>query len=308
MNLQEMQRQIKDNELKDLYIFIGEEIAVQKVYIQKIGSIKSLQVQYVDSYKSIYGNIVNNDLFNLKKLYVIVDDDDILKQEDSWDKIKTNGNMIIFKFNNLDKRSKFYKYFEKDIVEFDKLSDEILKNYIKREVPLNDNNCKRLIEICGNNYNQILLEIDKIKNFEDARFQDSFDQVFEVLDSLGAFHKEVSDVVFKFVEAVVERNTKQIYDLQKQLKINNEPVLKIIGLLYSNIKTILLIQSCKSNDICKTTGLQSNQVYYNKDKTGYYSTGELVRALRILQKLESGIKTGKIEEQFALDYFIVSVI
>lgn len=82
------------------------------------------------------------------------------------EKINTNGNIIIFKFNELDKRSKFYKQFENGIVEFNKLSDEILIQYIQRELPLSNQNCKKLIDICNSNYNQILLEINKIKQFQ----------------------------------------------------------------------------------------------------------------------------------------------
>lgn len=87
-----------------------------------------------------------------------------------------------------------------------------------------------------------------------------------------------------------------------------ESNIKLLSLLYNNIKTILLIQSCKSTDICKTTGLQNNQVYYNKNKTGYYTIGELVYALKIIQKTEEGIKTGKIDEPIAVDYVLVNIL
>ena len=82
----------------------------------------------------------------------------------------------------------------------------------------------------------------------------------------------------------------------------------MLNLLYNNFRTILLIQSCKSNDICKTTGLQNNQVYFNKDKVGYYTIRELVLALRIIQKTEEAIKTGKIDEELSLDYVLVNIL
>lgn len=81
-----------------------------------------------------------------------------------------------------------------------------------------------------------------------------------------------------------------------------------MSLLYNNFKIILLIRSCKSNDISKTTGLKSNEIYFNKDKTGYYSIGELVNALRIIQKTEEGIKTGKIDEEISIDYVLNNIL
>ena len=142
MNLQELQKQIIDNKIDNLYIFLGEEIAIQKIYINKIAEIKNLEIQYIEEYKQIHNSLKVQDLFNTKKLYVILDDVDITKQEKVWEEINPNENIIIFKYNNLDKRNKFYKQFENKIVEFNKLSDEVLIKYIQKEISLNNQNCK----------------------------------------------------------------------------------------------------------------------------------------------------------------------
>ena len=226
MNIQELQKQIIDKELNNLYVFLGEEIAIQKIYINKIAEIRNLEIQYVEEYKQIHNSLNVNNLFDIKKLYVILDDLDILKQEEVWKDIKPNGNIIIFKYNNLDKRNKFYKQFENNIVEFNKLSDEVLTKYIQKEVPngtnLTDINCKKLIDICGSSYNQILLELDKLKHYYDYWLQGGASPdnniVFNVLNEQGAFHKEISDITFTFIEKVITRDIKQVYELQKQLK------------------------------------------------------------------------------------------
>ena len=223
MNIQELQKQIIDKQLNNLYVFLGEEIAIQKLYINKIAEIKNLEIQYVEEYKQIHNSLTVNDLFGSKKLYVILDDLDILKQENVWQDIKPNGNIIIFKYNNLDKRNKFYKQFENRIVEFNKLSDEVLIKYIKNYLPaLNENNCKKLIDICNSSYNQILLEIDKIRNYIDYPYETPFDKdlnnTFIQLEQKGAFHKEISDITFTFIEKVIIRDIQQVYKLQKQLK------------------------------------------------------------------------------------------
>ena len=223
MNIQELQKQIIDKQLDNLYIFLGEEIAIQKIYINKIAEIKNLEIQYVEEYKQIHNSLKVQDLFNAKKLYIILDDLDIIKHEEVWQDLKLNkylnGNIVIFKYNNLDKRNKFYKQFENNIVEFNKLSDEVLIKYIQKEIPLTDGICKKLITICNSSYNQILLEIDKIKNYAykyDGMVETT--SLFNELDKQGAFHKEVSDITFTFIEKVITRNIEQVYELQKQLK------------------------------------------------------------------------------------------
>lgn len=308
MNLQELQKQIINKNFDNLYIFLGDEIAVQKIYINKIKEITGLELQYVEDLKSIYNKLSSNNIFNVKKLYVVIDDIDLTKQEKIWQDLqsKINDNIIIFKYNNLDKRSKFYKYFTQKIVEFNKLSNEVLTQYIKKEISLNNKNCEELINICGNNYNQILLEIDKIKNYSNPL--DSDDYLFEQLNNQGAFHKEISDITFEFIEKVLKRDIKAIYELRKKLIQIGESNIKLLSLLYTNFKTILLIQSCNSKDICKTTGLQYYQVKYNQDKLDYYTISELVNILRNIQKVEKGIKTGTIDEVISLDYLLVNIL
>lgn len=223
MNLQELQKQIINKQLNNIYIFTGEEIAVQKIYINKIAEINNLEIQYVEDFKSIYNKLNVNDIMNIKKLYVIIDDIEYTKQEKVWqEKINANGNILIFKFNELDKRSKFYKQFENDIVEFNKLSDEILIQYIQKETILNKENCKKLINICNSNYNQILLEIDKLKNWDyyiaNGDVLPNDDNRFQLLEKFGAFHKEISDITFEFIEKVLKRDIKAAFDLQKKLR------------------------------------------------------------------------------------------
>ena len=224
MNIQELQKQIIDKQLDNLYVFLGEEIAIQKIYINKIAEIKNLEIQYIEEYKQIHNSLNVNNLFDAKKLYVILDDLDILKQENVWQEINPNGNIIIFKYNNLDKRNKFYKYFEQQIVEFNKLSDEVLTKYIQKELSLNELHCKKLIDICSSSYNQILLELDKLKNYISIYNKDNsmgsteFNALFDELNNKGAFHKEISDITFTFIEKVITRDIKQVYELQKQLK------------------------------------------------------------------------------------------
>lgn len=307
MNIQELQKQIINKQLDDIYLFLGDEIAIQKIYINKIAEITNLEIQYVEEFKKIYNKLNSNDILNTKKLYIILDDIDFIKQEKVWPIIKTNGNILVFKYNNLDKRSKFYKAYENKIVEFNKLSPDILKQYIKKDINLSDENCNKLINICDSNYNQILLEIDKIKNIENEQLND-YNDIFEYLDKSGAFHKEISDITFEFIEKVLIRDIKSVYNLRKQLKQINESNIKLLSLLYTNFKTILLIQSCNSTDICKTTGLQYYQVKYNKDKTKFYTIGELVNALRIIQQIEKGIKSGTIDEVISLDYLLVNIL
>lgn len=309
MTIQDIQKQIISKQLDNVYIFVGEEIAIEKIYINKLAQINDMQIEYVDSYTQIKNRLKSTNLFNETKLYVVIDDNEFTKAELIWGQLDylESPNIIVFKYNTLDKRSKFYKHYENKIVEFNKLSDDVLTHYIQKEIPLNNENCKKLINICNNNYNQILLEIDKIKNVDDARLTD-YNDIFEYLDNCGAFHKEISDITFEFVDKVLKRKIKSVFELQKQLHQIDESNIKLLSLLYTGFKTVLLIQSCKSNDICKTTGLQYYQVKYNQEKVNIYSTNELVCILKLIQYIEESIKIGTIDEAISIDYLLVNIL
>ena len=77
-------------------------------------------------------------------------------------------NMLIHLLTIVDKRTKFYKAYKDAIIEFERLSDTMLKKYIQKEIKLSERNTERLIDVCEHDYGRILLEIDKIKRYVDA--------------------------------------------------------------------------------------------------------------------------------------------
>jgi hypothetical protein len=71
---------------------------------------------------------------------------------------------------------------------------------------------------------------------------------------------------------------------------------------------VLLIQCCSGSDIANTTGLDKGQIYFNKKYVGVYDTGTLVKGVKLLEKVISGIKSGWIDEKYSLYYAIVNII
>ena len=57
-----------------------------------------------------------------------------------------------------------------------------------------------------------------------------------------------------------------------------------------------------------TLFLKKRTCNLTKDKVGKYTTGELVKILKLIQKIEEGIKTGLIEETISLDYLLVNIL
>ena len=170
MNITDVKTDIKNKKIKPYYIFAGEEIEIQRIYINKIAEVLGYSVVRVDHIADVWAEIISPTLFGKSCVYVVRDDKDL--QEDilsaQIERNNLNGNIIINLLTTVDKRTKFYKANSDKIVLFERLSDEVLKKYIKKEITLNNANCERLIAICESDYSRILLEIDKIKRYYDA--------------------------------------------------------------------------------------------------------------------------------------------
>ena len=245
-------------------------------------------------------------LISTPKCYVIRDDVEFTKEESIWGNLEgiIGQNLVIWVFTSLDKRSKFYKQFKNLICEFNHLSEDVLLKYVQKEINLTEHNARYLIQLCGNDYSRILLEIDKIKHLA---FQEDYDWAFNVLLEKGTIYQPPRDAIFMWVDAVLKRQKLAAFGLLQECIEIGEASLTLISVLYNNAKQVLQVQSCESKDIVNTSGLTAWQVKCAKDKMGYYTNRELVNMLKIIQEVEKNIKIGLISEDISVPYILVSI-
>ena len=313
MNIADVKTDIKNKKIRPYYIFAGEEIEIQRIYINKIAEVLGYEVVRVECIADVWSSIITPTLFDKPCVYVVRDDKDLLQNEKLNEKLNSeienlNGNVIINLITTVDKRTKWYKSNSAKIVLFERLSDEVLIKYIQREITLNKRNCERLIAICENDYSRILLEIDKIKSFINFLPESDCNKVFESFVADGVIHTPPKDAIFDLVDAILKRQIDRVYDLLEQCYAVGEANMVILSVLYNNAKQVLQVQACESSDIAKSTGLTSWQVKCAKDKCGFYSIGELVDILRLIQKIQKGIITGQIEDSMSVEYLLVNIL
>ena len=310
MTVVDVKKQIQDNSLCNYYIFTGDEVEVQRIYINKIAEVKGYPVIRAECISDIWGDMINPSIFAENAVYVVRDDKELVNLSPLQSQIDSGAigdNILIHQMTSVDKRTKYYKQNADRIVVFEHLSDDMLKKYIRKQITLNDANCERLIAICENDYSRILLEIDKIKWYV-AHNDMNYDEGFEYLVNEGVIYTPPQDAIFDLVDAILKRQVNKVYDLLYQSYAVGEANMVILSVLYNNAKQVLQVQSCASLDICKSTGLNAFQVKCAKDKMNYYSIGELVYMLKKIQKIQKGIITGAIDDNISVEYLLVSVL
>ena len=318
MELVDLMKSISCNSIPHFLILYGEEQKIIDIYIQNI--VKSVYGKKVVVY-NVSQAIKDNGKKSLDKsikVYVVTEDTAFLTKDESWENVRKSmhKNYVILRYHALDKRSAFVKKNQQNIVEFSHLSDDVLQQYIQRDLPdLSDKNVSKLISYCNNDYGRILMEIDKIWQAQSSRLSnfninlDSND-CFEELDKQGLFHKEIGDITFELTDAVLGGYTELAIKKLDEAKRKGEPAMMIASILYNGFRNLLAYQGLGSNKqgAIERTGLSKGDIWRCSKNVGGYSIEEVKRNMLICQNIESGIKTGTVDEDIALEYLVLSCL
>ena len=299
--------QIMKNKLSNFYIFTGTELGIQKIYLEQISKVLKLPIIRADSVMDIHSQCTAKSLFGDSfNIYVIRDDKEIMKHENIYQTLSNDirGNVIILLYEKIDKRLNFGKYFKDSIVEFEKLTPTILNSYIKKASGLSNENASRLSNEVSGCYDLAMFECDKISRYSKIH-RISADESFEDLLARGVIYQPEESDVFKFTDAVCSGDIKSAFNIARVLQDNKVSAIQVLGTLYNSLKSVLLIQCCSGKDIADITGLDGGQIYFNKKYVGVHNTGMLVQAVQLLIDVIAGIKSGWIDEKYAVNYTMI---
>lgn len=311
MNLAELKKCIVERQFDNVYIFTGDEIKIMNIYIHQIADLQNRKVVRRDTVGEIFKTLQVSRLTMDSNVYVILDDMDFIKQEKYWEQLmtSTNNHTIILVYSSMDKRGKFYKQYKDKVCEFEKLNEGVLAKYIQREVALKEDTARKLAVMCDNSYNRILMEVDKLKHLMQVNSNMTAEQVLDLMIKDGLIYTTKTDLVFEIVDAICKRDVQKTLDLLSDLDIIKDPPIAVLSLLYTNIKSMLLVRVCpQGSKVVETTGLTGWQIKMAYEKGYNYEPNELLDIMGIIKYIDEAIKIGRIEPQYALPYLITQVM
>lgn len=317
MELLHLMKKISQNDIPHFLILFGEEQKILDIYVEHILSATKGKRICKDSVSSVMQSVGKKSLDKSIKVYTVIDDVDFLTADKKWDSVKQSlkRDYLILRYHSIDKRSAFIKHNKQDSVEFSHLSKDVLCQYISRDLPdLSEENATKLIEYCGGDYGRILMEIDKITQYNEyiANLTNgiSVNDCFEELDNQGLFHKEIGDITFELTDAVLGGYPEKAIQKLDEAKRKGEPAMRIVTILYSGFRNLLAYQGLGKNrkEAMERTGLTKGEIWGCNKNMGGYNLIELRRNMLLCQKVESGIKMGNIDEDIALDYLVLNCL
>lgn len=305
MNIAELKKDMKANNLAGLYIFTGEEIYIRNLYIEQIVDLGFIWKE-LPTVAELFKSVGTTKLIQKPTLYVIRDDMDFIKQDSTvWDKlvawVNNSVNKVILIYNNIDKRNKFFKTFEENTVKFEKLSETVLLKYLQKEADISRENALDLIHRCDSNFNLCLLELNKVIMFSLSN-NISIDEAYKKCCADRVVLDLPKESLEKYITAVMNKDFSLAIEISNDFDFTEEPPLKILAFLYNSFEALFAVVAYESGLSLKKNESGANfWAVKNAEIFGIKWQIKQVRDMMdFIQFLESGIKMGIVSADVAI--------
>lgn len=295
MNIVELQKAIKANKLDNLYVFTGDNIGLQNIYVSKFPNV--MRIQEIEEVKT---RLTTRDIFdNTVYTYVVRDDYEFFNNKSNIELIKTfKYHKVILLFTEVDKRSVWYKELKDYIVEFKQMTRKQLTKVIQDEIDTADEKfIDAIIDRCNFDYSQIINTCDQL-NLISGRF------TLKLLDSICP--PPVDANVFAMFTYMMRGDKQCYYELERLLSVG-EPVLRILGALTKGIDDTYTCLKYDAKYCEENLGIKS-WIWKTKRNGCNLSTQQLELVGKSLNICKDYIINGVLPEDLAIKYIMFEII
>lgn len=309
MDITELKQELLDGKVRSTYVFTGDELALQDVYIDKIKELSGLEIVRVETLLSIFSKVTAKTLFKIQpKIYIIRNDEYYYKTESAWKQFlecqNFRGNIVILLYSGVENKSKFCNAHENILTRFDFIGDSMLVNRLQATTGMPAAYCADIVKKCGCNYGRIKNELYKLNVYAVVNHWD-YNMAYLQSKKCDLIHEDIGDIIFEFTNAVESRNIKKAYELWPKMKYTGDGPMRVLSVLYNSFRQILMVQSTPPNQQTEEVlGMTKGQIFITSQKCFKYNIYEVVNIVKTLRYLEKGIKIGTIAEDYAMDYLM----
>lgn len=298
----------------NLYLIVGEDQELVNFYLNKImkeiGLDEDKKINYdmnTSSISDILDEVSMISLFSSEKV-VIGYNFDISKINDNdrdyliryLNNNNSNDRYIILIAGRVDGRNKDYKIFKDkfkiiDLLQVDNDKDiyKYIEDYIKdRGYKIDKYNLDYLVELLGNDINNINNEIDKIMLYL------SDDKIIsrEIIDKLVS--DNIDNIMYEFTNAVLDKDYDKISKMYNDFKIENVGYDYLIGSLGNALRGALVIkmlynQGNTNSEIANFIGKKEFYVKKMIERLYNYTVDDLCMMIDKLGIIDREYKSGK---------------
>ena len=314
---------IRNGQYKTMYLLYGDEAYLKKQYKDKL--IKALVAEGDTMNFSAYeGKGINpKELIDLaetlpffaERRVILVENSGFFKNscDDLAEYLLEPAASTCFLFveEEVDKRSKMYKAVAKagKAVEFGTQNEELLTRWIlsrlkKENKNITGNVMQLFISKTGTDMGNIDRELEKLLCYTMGR------DVIKAEDVEAITTEQVTNKIFDMVNAIAEHEQKKALDFYYDLLTLKEPPMRILFLITRQFQILMSLKDMGSKGFDQSTiaskvGIPPFAVRKNQAQAKGFTTEQLKQAIRDGVELEESVKTGRMNEQMAVELFIV---
>lgn len=218
---------------------------------------------------------------------------------------------FLFVEEEVDKRSKMYKAVKKlgSVVEFSAQSEELLTRWIVSRLKKEGKNItgsvlQLFLSKTGTDMGNIDRELEKLVCYALDR------DVITAEDVEAVVTEQTTNKIFEMVNAIAEHNQRKALDLYYDLLTLKEPPMRIMFLISRQFQILFNIRDMSARGLdnatmAKVAGVPPFAVKRNVSQAKGFTMQQLKQALRDGAEFEEAVKTGRMNDQMAVELFIM---
>lgn len=314
---------IKNGTFRQCYLLFGEEGYLKRQYRDKLVHAMAKQGDSMN-FSSYEGKDIRpGELVDLaetlpffaERRVILVQDSGFFKNSceilsDYLSEVNQSTSFI-FVESEVDKRSKTYKAIRKygSVVEFARQNEALIAKWIlgrigKENKKITKSVLRLFLERTGLDMDRIDRELEKLLCYTLER------EVITEEDVEAVVTEQTENKIFEMVDAIVVHNQKKALDLYYDLLALKEAPMRILFLIVRQFRILLEVKELTNQgytgfDIAGKIKIPEFAVRKNQSQAKRFSQERILMALKEGAETEEKVKTGELNDQIAVEIFIV---
>ena len=314
---------IRSGNFKQIYLLYGTEAYLKKQYKDKLKNAMAAPDDNMN-FTTFEGKNINPkeviDLaetlpFFADRRVILIEDSGFFKSscEDLAEYLTqvAPATHFIFVEEEVDKRSKLYKAVKNvgKIVEFTTQTEELLTRWILTRLKKEGKNItgsvmQLFLSKTGTDMGNIDRELEKLICYCMDK------DVIEAKDVEAVTTEQTTNKIFEMVNAIAEHNQKKALDLYYDLLTLKEPSMRIMYLISRQFQILLNVKDMSkkgfdNNTMAQKAGIPPFAVRRNVTQAKGFTMQQLKQAIRDGVDFEEAVKTGRMNDQMAVELFLM---
>ena len=321
--MKNLQEDIKTGKFKNAYLLFGEEAYLKIQYKEKLIHALNPDDDTMNFTKYEGKGIEVREMIDLCETMPFFADHRVVLVENSGffknkcdelaDYMKTLPDYLrlVFVEEEVDKRSRMYKAVKNcgRIVEFAKQDEKTLMRWAAgilaregRKITTRD--MELFLTKTGTDMGNIRMELEKLICYTMDK------SVIETADVEAIATEQTTNRIFEMVNAIAEHNQRRALDLYYDLLTLKEPPMRIMYLITRQFQILLHLRDMAgkgfdNQTMAQKAGIPPFAVKRNLTQARGFGAGQLRQALEDGVALEEAVKTGRMNDQMAVELFII---